>query len=74
MSDVRRLARLYKLSELEELGYGTREFLTRRINKQEIPAVKVGNAYKIFEYDLPKLLQPAGSMTQESLMTTGVTL
>ncbi|PFG69111.1 excisionase family DNA binding protein [Propionibacteriaceae bacterium ES.041] len=55
------LERLYPLGELSKMGYGSRRTNLNRINSGEIPAVRVGNTYKIRESDLPRLAEPAGA-------------
>lgn len=50
--------RLYSLRELSELGYGSRNTNRELIAKRAIPAVIVGNSYKIRESDLHLLAVP----------------
>lgn len=57
-ADVRLPERLYPLSTLAELGYGSRATLKERIKRGEIPAVRVGNVIKIRDRDLALLAQP----------------
>lgn len=52
------LERLYSLRELQNAGYGNRIVLNQRINRGELPAVKVGNAYRIRESDLGLIAIP----------------
>ncbi|WP_119697611.1 hypothetical protein [Microbacterium halotolerans] len=49
---------LHSLRELAAAGYGSRKSLLARISADEIPAVQVGNAYKIRHSDLPLLAVP----------------
>lgn len=57
-SDARLPERLFPLSTLAELGYGSRATLKERIKRGEIPAVRVGNVIKIREHDLALLARP----------------
>ena len=52
------LERLYSLRELQEANYGHRATLGKLIHDGILPAVKVGNAFKIRESDLPLIGQP----------------
>lgn len=52
MASAPTLERLYKLQELQDAGYGNRMTLLSLIHKGALPALKVGNAYKIRESDL----------------------
>lgn len=53
--------RLFNLRELSIAGYGTRDTLHHRIAEGSIPAVKVGNAWKVRERDLPQLAEAIGA-------------
>lgn len=53
--------RLFFLRELTAAGYGHRDTLHKRIADGELPAVRVGNAWKVRESDLPLLAQPIGA-------------
>jgi excisionase family DNA binding protein len=53
--------RLFTLRELTAAGYGSRDTLHRRISTGVIPAVKVGNTYKVKESDLRLLAEPIGA-------------
>ncbi|MGO1971623.1 MAG: hypothetical protein ACTH2Q_01565 [Propionibacteriaceae bacterium] len=50
--------RLYSLRELEQLGYGGRKTNARRITAGLLPAVQVGNAYRVRKSDLHLLAVP----------------
>ncbi|GAB3563250.1 hypothetical protein [Spelaeicoccus albus] len=52
MATAPALERLYALRQLHDAGYGDRVTLTKRIREGVLPAVKVGNAFKIRERDL----------------------
>ncbi|MFJ5108144.1 MULTISPECIES: helix-turn-helix domain-containing protein [unclassified Glutamicibacter] len=54
------LERLYPLRELQDANYGDRTTLMKRIHDGTLPAVKVGNAYRIRESDLPLIAKPIG--------------
>lgn len=41
--------RLYSLAELHEAGYGSRRTIAARIREGKLPALKIGNAFKIRE-------------------------
>ncbi|GAA4525614.1 hypothetical protein GCM10023160_18790 [Brachybacterium paraconglomeratum] len=56
------LDRLYTLRQLQDAGYGDRITLTKRIHRDEIPAVKVGNRYMVYESDLRRLVQPVNDV------------
>jgi hypothetical protein len=53
--------RLFSLRELEVAGYSSRDTLHKLIASDAIPAVKVGNAWKIRERDLPRLAEDIGA-------------
>lgn len=53
--------RLFSLRELAIAGYGTRDTLHKRIAQGTIPAVRVGNAWKVRERDLVLLTEPIGA-------------
>ena len=57
--------RLYTLSELTDLGYGSRATLYRRIADGTVPAVRTSpySAYKIRESDLPMLIHAVDPAT-----------
>lgn len=57
--------RLYTLSELTELGYGSRATLYRRIADGTVPAVRTSpySAYKIRESDLSMLIHAVDPAT-----------
>lgn len=50
--------RLYSVNELQELGYGSRNTIRRRIAEGVVPALRVGNTIKIRESDLQCLAVP----------------
>ena len=52
------LERLYTLRELSEAGYGDRMTLTRYIHQGRLPALKVGNTFKVRRCDLVKIAVP----------------
>lgn len=52
------IQRLLTLRELESMGYGSRKTNQLRITKGLLPAVMVGNRYKIRESDLHLLAVP----------------
>jgi excisionase family DNA binding protein len=64
------LDRLYSLRELQEAGYGDRITLTKRIHAGKIPAVRVGNRFKVYESDLRHLAHPVGDAAVETPETT----
>ncbi|WP_169252847.1 hypothetical protein [Brevibacterium sp. 'Marine'] len=49
--------RLYELSALAELGYGSKHTNLAKIRKGQIPAVKIAGAWKIRESDLGRLVE-----------------
>lgn len=51
--------RMYSLRELDEAGYGGRHKIMRMMQAGQVPAKKIGNAYKICETDLHLLSEPA---------------
>lgn len=53
--------RLFSLRELEVAGYRSRDTLHKLIASGEVPAIKVGNAWKIRERDLPRLAEDIGA-------------
>lgn len=55
------LERLYSLRELQEANYGDRMTLLKRIHNKTLPAVKVGNAFRVRERDLAKIATPVES-------------
>ncbi|WP_065573813.1 MerR family transcriptional regulator [Micrococcus luteus] len=57
------LERLHTLKELEAAGYGARLTLTRRIHDGTLPAVMVGNRFKIRESDLHLIAAPVDPAT-----------
>lgn len=59
------LDRLYTLRQLQDAGYGDRITLTKRIHRDEIPAVKVGNRYMVYESDLRHLAEPVNDAAAE---------
>ncbi|MDQ0648601.1 hypothetical protein QFZ53_002797 [Microbacterium natoriense] len=65
------LDRLYSLRELQEAGYGDRITLTKRIHSGEIPAVRVGNRFKVYESNLRHLAHPVGDAAVERPVTAG---
>lgn len=52
------LDRLYSVTELWSLGYGSKNSIRSRIHDGTVPAVRVGNTLKIRESDLPHLAVP----------------
>lgn len=60
MSNTTALERLYPLRELQDANYGDRTTLMKRIHDRTLPAVKVGNAYRIRESDLHLIAKPVG--------------
>ncbi|ALN14338.1 helix-turn-helix domain-containing protein [Acidipropionibacterium acidipropionici] len=52
------LERVFKVSELAAAGYGDKSSLTRRIHRGQLPAFRVGNAFRIRESDLRYLVDP----------------
>ena len=50
--------RLYSVRELQELGYGSRNTIRRRIAEGVVPALRVGKTIKIRESDLQCLVVP----------------
>ncbi|XVX21483.1 hypothetical protein ACQP1U_06355 [Actinomycetota bacterium] len=55
------ITRYLSLRELEAAGLGHRNVILRRIHAEEIPAVRIGNAFKIAETDLHLLAVPVGA-------------
>lgn len=53
--------RLFSLRELETAGYRGRDTLHKLIAAGDLPAVKVGNAWKVRERDLVLLAEPIGA-------------
>lgn len=51
------LDRLYTLRELEQMGYGSRSANLLKVRSGELPAVVVGNKFKIRENDLHRLFR-----------------
>jgi excisionase family DNA binding protein len=51
---------LLELRYLEALGYGHAQSIRTRIHKGEVPAVRVGNRFKIRREDLHHLTKPVG--------------
>lgn len=49
--------RLYELSVLADLGYGSKHTNLAKIRKDQIPAVKIAGAWKIREFDLGRLIE-----------------
>lgn len=58
---IERPERLFSLRELASAGYGTRDTLHKRISLGMLPAVRVGNAWKVLERDLVLLAEPIGA-------------
>lgn len=54
------LDRLYKLSELSAAGWGDRRTITKLINNGTLPAMKIGNSFRIRERDLDLLRELRG--------------
>ncbi|OFL67444.1 MULTISPECIES: hypothetical protein [unclassified Brevibacterium] len=50
--------RLYSVRELQELGYGSKNTIRRRIAEGVVPALMVANTVKIRETDLKYLAVP----------------
>ncbi len=64
MATATTLERLYPLRELQDANYGDRTTLMKRIHDGTLPAVKVGNAYRIRESDLHLIAKPIGDATR----------
>ena len=58
--NLERLERFWKLSELQAAGRGERSTLMKRIHDHTLPAVKVGNSYRIRNSDLHLIAEPVG--------------
>jgi excisionase family DNA binding protein len=54
--------RVFSLRQLEAAGYPGRDTLHKLIAAKELPAVKVGNAWKVRERDLVFLAEPIGAV------------
>lgn len=72
MSTASTLDRLYTLRELQEAGYGDRITLTRRIHNGEIPAVRIGNRFKVYESDLHRLAEPVSDAAPATSVTSAL--
>ncbi|MHA7303838.1 MerR family transcriptional regulator [Arthrobacter sp. TMN-49] len=51
---------LLDLRDISALGYGTTQTIRTRIHRGEVPAVLVGNRFKIRREDLHHLAKPVG--------------
>lgn len=65
-SNLSTLERLYSLRELYEMGYGHRHTITKLIREGRVPAVKLGNGYKIRERDLRFLRDPQSKVSDNA--------
>jgi len=59
------LERYWKLRELQDAGLGDRTTLMKRIHDHTLPAVKVGNSYRIRDRDLHLIAEPVGAALDE---------
>ncbi|WP_313420552.1 hypothetical protein [Brevibacterium casei] len=58
MTAIDTLDRLYSVRELWELGYGSKNSIRALIADGVVPAVKVGNRFKVRESDLYLIAVP----------------